>query len=347
MPRGTRSQSSGDTEAASEPPTVSIYQNADHVAGLVQQLYNAPLIVEGSSEQSEDASNSRDIEGGAHVGGEAAGAVPAIGRLAATAGLTGTLSRSRVVATGTKSTQSFVYSQAYYLNLVRQALREAELLRPVRTRTDAETLDVGAFVEYEAVFSASILTALMDVLTPDLMSMIYKYRRKKADAQLFDGYGSFEEVQIAATKTEIIAQAEGDLAESITRALKADFRQDKTREYLGQIGVGDEAVTAVTICDNHHFVVEDEDRILDGSYRVLGKVTSRAVPDVPALQRNKLLRALAPEGIDALFEQLTTALRAQSGTPVAGLRPDEFIDLDLRSRVQGLSFRVVPIAIYV
>lgn len=192
----------------------------------------------------------------------------------------------QIITTGSKSTQSFVYSQAYYLNLVRQELRSQNLISVLRGRSDVEQLKSGDFVEFKATFLPSELTTIMDVVTPELVAQLTRWLLKKKELDLFEGYGSYEKTQIAALTMNEKANASADLARDVTRAVQADFRQDKTREYYGMIGHVDDALTAVTICDNTHFVVDDEDRILDGEFTVLGKLTSGPETDVPVLQRN-------------------------------------------------------------
>lgn len=336
------------TEVQVETVTVSIYQNSDHVAGLVQQLFDAPLVTGSTREDHDDGSRTSTASGALQVSGEAEAKIPLAGKGSVGAQGSGAYARSKVIATGSKSTQTFVYSQAYYLNIVRRALRERGLLKRVTNRGEAATLASGDFVEYEASFSPSELTTIMDVLTPDLVAQITRWLTVKNETRLFDGFdGDFDRVKIAALAMNERAAAKADLARDVTRALQADFRQDKTREYYGLIGSGADAVTAITICDNAHFTVDDEDRILDGVFTVLGKVTSPPEDDVPVLQRNKLLRNLAPEGVDAAVTSLRASLAGQAATSIGGVRVDQVLDLKLASRVAGASVRVVPIAIYV
>lgn len=91
---------------------------------------------------------------------------------------------------------------------------------------------------------------------------------------------------------------------TVTTAVRADFGSDATREYYGTVGSGDDTVTAVTICDAACFLIDDADRLLDGHFTVLGKVTSKVTHDVPVLARNKLLNRLDTEFVDAAFRQL-------------------------------------------
>lgn len=324
------------------PPTVTIYQHGEHVAGVVQQLFNRPLVVDEATET--EATNSqgesRQHDGGGTASGEAK--VPFVGALSGEGTYGYQRGSEQAQSTTTRASQNFVYSQAYYLNVVRNALRECALLRTVATSDDARALKPGMFVEYQAEFSPSELTTLMDVVTPELVGTITRTRHMKEAAKTFIGYGTFEETQVAALSAQVTAEADADLAAAITVAVKTDFRSTHTREYYGTIHAGDSPVVAVTICDAAHFTVDDEDRILDGTYTVLGKVTSAVETDTPILRRNKLLSRIKPEGVDAIAALL------------AGFVPDvtpgnelaEHLDLTFTSRVSGESFRVVPLAIY-
>jgi hypothetical protein len=204
---------------------------------------------------------------------------------------------------------------------------------------------VGDFIEYQASFSPSELVTVMDVLTPDLVAQITAWLAKHKEIAGFDGYGSFEKVQIAALRMNEQAKANADLARDVAIGVQADFRQDKTREYYGLVGE-DDPFTAITICDNSHFVVEDEDRILDGTFTVLGKITSGPAEDVPVLQRNKLLRNISADGVDALFAQLKSSMKGQT-FKIGETSIDDLLDIKLSSRIRGTSIRVLPIAIYV
>ncbi|MDY7558585.1 MULTISPECIES: hypothetical protein [unclassified Cryobacterium] len=112
------------------------------------------------------------------------------------------------------------------------------------------------------------------------------------------------------------------------------------------MGSDDDTFTAVTICDNPHFVVDDEDRILDGVFTVLGKAISPAEENVPVLQRNKLLRNVNPDGVDALIAGMKATLSSQSPAKFGGTTVDALLNPELTSRIAGKSIRIIPLAIY-
>lgn len=269
---------------------------------------------------------------------------------AAEVGFGGQMSRTLGEAEGSvsKVIQNFAYSQAYYLYLVRGALTERGQLKPVNNPDEAEALEVGDFVEFSATFRANEITSLLDILTPDLIAEITYYNARSEGVKKFDAFDDFEALKVFSEKNEIKARMQADLAREVARAVRVDFRAAKTREFYGTIGGGGAAVTAITMCDVDHFVVEDEDRILDGRWTVLGKVTEETATDVPILERNKVLDRIKPEGIDELFAELRKAADKQVDR-LPGDEPGAYgdiLDLAFASRVAGSSFKVVPIAVF-
>ena len=105
-------------------------------------------------------------------------------------------------------------------------------------------------------------------------------------------------------------------------------------------------VTIVTICDAQHFTVEDEDRILDGTFTILGKVTSAPVEGLPVFERNKVLRNLAPDAVDQIIKTTLDSINTKNGVKIGETKVDELIDLNLNSRVPGKALRVLPVAVF-
>lgn len=170
-------------------PTVTIYQHGEHVAGVVQQFFERPLVVDETFENEGTSSTGQKSEhnAGVQVAGEAN--TPLIAKVKAQADYSYLRGHEGASATSTRAVQNFVYSQAYYLNLVRKALRDAEVLRTVANLDDARHLKAGDFVEYRAWFRPSEVTTLMDVVTPELVETITRTQHKLSEAKLFEGYG--------------------------------------------------------------------------------------------------------------------------------------------------------------
>lgn len=249
-------------------------------------------------------------------------------------------------STSARTIQNFTYSQAYYLYLIRGALAERGLLNSVSSADDAAGLRSGDFVEYRATFRPNELHVLLDILTPDVVGAIVRHQAKSVAVAGWPESPTTDELQAFVAKVEFQAQSKVDLARAAVEAVRVDFRAQKTREFYGRIG---NSITAITICDVPHFVVDDEDRILDGEFTVLGKVTSGVAVDVPVLGRNKLLSRLGPVAVDEVVGSLRRSASEQvERIPIgdAELKADEAFDVAFASRIHGPSFRVVPIAIY-
>lgn len=328
------------------PITIPIYQNPEHVSGLMQQAVRQPLMVDESRENQGERQLTTETGTDTDRGLKLGVALPFGPEVSAD------LSRSKadneiaVQISSGKSVQNFQYSQAYYLHRVRELLRASNQLKPVRTVTEAQSLRSGDFVEFQASFRANEVNTLLEILTPDLVGTIAEYAVKRAAINRFNT-ADFTKLEILRAESKARAEDTATFWREITRAVRADFRSDSTREFYGAIGDGDDEVTAVTICDESHFVVEDKDRILDGLFTVLGKVIAPAEKDVPILERNKLLNRFKPDAIDALLEKYEDTITNNSPTLGSGAPTvDELVDLHLDSRLYGYSFRVIPIAIY-
>ncbi len=135
------------SQPESLPATISIYQNADHVAGILQQLVDQGLLV---SEESEHASNDGEhstTAGDARAGVTGEVRLPGVGGITATTGAGGQLGTGRNTSRAALLRKRVEYSQAYYLHLLRRRLNDAGRVTRLWQRSDAEGLAVGTFVE--------------------------------------------------------------------------------------------------------------------------------------------------------------------------------------------------------
>lgn len=327
-------------------PSISIYQNPDHVSGLLQQLFSAPVAVDVSTETSNDSAKKSAAKAASNAGVDVGFAIPGMVNAKARTGADGNIETEDEWSENNKTTRNFKYSQAYYLLKVREELRRNNLVKNVDTFNDADGLISGDFVEFQASFRPNELHALLDIIDPEFVSSIVEHQVKSESLKLYDALANYDAVRTFSEKTNVKAQTKADLARSIARSARADFRAEKTREFYGSVA----DVTAITICDNEHFTVEDEDRILDGEFTVFGKVISSLQKDLPVLHRNKLLQRVSPEVVDSLFR----ALKSGVGTQTGSLESDSTLDIDINgiidvalpSRISGSAFKVIPIAIY-
>ncbi|RUQ20897.1 DUF6414 family protein [Kocuria sp. HSID16901] len=324
-------------------PIATIYQNSDQVAGILQQIMQNPLLTEESREFASKDGNDTTADGSTSGKGEGSGRIPFFGGAKASAEVEAGLSSSWTQTTGTASRQQFVYSQAYNLHLVRQSLKDKEQLTRLTSTEQAEKLQPGEFVEYTTTFDPVELTLALDVISPELVEAITRFNVKRDYLLRFPEEGGHEARVQHAEKMDLNAQAKGELARAITNAVKADTRQETTREYYGRVDTRPE-LTLITICDLVHFIVDDPDRLLDGTFTVLGKVISPVEQDMPTFSHNKLLRNLTPTALDHGLEKLRDLI--DQAPSLGQAPPSEYVDFKLDSRVRGSSMRVMPLAIY-
>lgn len=329
-----------------QAPTIAIYQQPDHVSGLLQQLYGQPLLLSETRESTGESETTSGSTGGGEGGAGGKARVPGLGEIEARISANFNATDGGRALQGQRTTSEYVFSQAYYLYLVRARLRQAGLIHTVSNADEAARLSTGDFVEYEASFRPDQLAAALDILRPGLVAEITRRIRLHGWITSTD-FDSHDDLLQKSAKFKETLDADISLSSAIAEAMRVDFRSDKTREYYGQI---DDDVIAITICDAEHFTVADEDRILDGRFTVLGKVTEPVSEDRPILDRNKLLNKIAPEAVDRAVDELN-AIVAKGGDAVEGSlkrssKVPSPLNLELDSRIPGKSFKVVPIAIF-
>ncbi|WP_096359309.1 DUF6414 family protein [Microbacterium sp. TPU 3598] len=324
-------------------PVATIYQNSDQVAGVLQQLFGQPLIVEETRDSTTTAGDDTSVASSGSLTGGGTAKAPLLGALNVKASGDLSASGSWTSTTGTAARQQFVYSQAYYLHLVRRQLTEAQQLHRVTSAEDAAALAPGSFVEFTTAFDPVELTLALEVISPDLVDAIAQWSVRREYKDSFPVGRGVDAVREHAEKMRVEAEGKGAFARAVAAAVHADARQESTREYYGRI-TREPALTAITVCEREHFIAGDPDRLLDGTFTVFGKVISEIEEDVPTFARNKLLRNFSADAFDKLVGQLRSAL--SDADPVLGLNPEEFLDLKLDSRVRGKSVRVLPLAIF-
>lgn len=140
-----------------------------------------------------------------------------------------------------------------------------------------------------------------------------------------------------------------ETASLIIRGLRNDLRSQATREYYATILRDPEALTAVLACESNAFITADPDRVLDGQYRVFGKAISGTTQDASIFSRSKLLARIQPETL----AQISSIIQQSADMPIKNLSGGDMttlgklFDLSLPSIIEGSSFNILPIAIYI
>ena len=338
-----------ETNSAASNPHVVIYQNPDFVGGLLQELLNEGLLVSGESESTrkDSSGNTQTKSGGANLAAKAA--LPVAGGLEGS--LDAALGKTSNEGTETAATarRQYSYDLAYYLQLLKQRL--AGQIVEIDAKEDADGLMGGEIVVYTGRFRANEINALLDIATPDLVAAATKFFvRRSARPHVDDDNFDIAQLKYDWEVSEQEATRQADLAYAATRAVRTDFRSENTREFYCDLG---EDLTAVTVCDAAHFITDDQDRLLDGRFTVLGKVITPLEEDVPVFGRNKILKRLNPDFVVSVFDQLFDSVG--SSVPHQQQLRNLFdegtdtppIDLKFSAKIEGPSFAVLPIAIYI
>ncbi len=326
--------------------TIAIYQDPSYIEGIIQQSSRG-LITDSSDVDNAQNTQSSKQDDGLHGDIGAKVSVPGIGGFNASAGVSASDGASNESVAGRQRTASFKYTSAYYLHHVRQDLRAAGLLKTIASEADLKNLEVSDFVEFRAQFSPDEIISLMDVFNPDLVAALTRWVRRSQLITSIANAETEERQQALIIELQARPDTDAEVAKAIAEAIRVDFRSAATRQYYGAIGP-DSGVTAVVVCDTRSFLVEDADRILDGHFTVLGKVSSPPATDVPILARNKVLDRVQPEAVDLLADQIRAAAKKKvDSSNIGEIRTlENYLDMNFPSRIDGTSFKVIPIAIY-
>lgn len=300
--------------------TIVIYQNTPFVEGLYQQFIGGRPTQMQTNDQS-DVTNG--LKGTADIGGSIPGIVNAKG--------TGEGSHASKTVSGSATTMTF--GHAYLLHGVRLALRDKDLVTVVDDPTAYHGLQPGDFVEYRATFEPNFIVSVLDVLTADIVQK-YSYARNLKTAISPDL--TPEELQHAINEATLASNQ----AAAIFEAAQREFRNGTSLEFYGKVVPSPDApslnVHAVTVCDRAMFSGGDTDKLVDGEFRVLGKVIRVMNNGYTLMDRNKILNRLKPNALNELQEKLREDHKV-----------DEYIDLDLGLTEDAAAFKVIPIAVFV
>lgn len=324
-----------------------IYQNDYYVSALLQQLLDIGLPIEEFRKAVNAQLRSGTVEGAGTMTAGLNLKLPGT-PLGLSADANGEVRGTSGENTNAENESQLTtkYTQANYLHNVRRELAKRHLIRTIKDDADLEDLNPGAFVEYEATFQANDLSTILELVNADIVAAFVSHQHRKKAVATYDwDEGNFEGFKVHAEKMKLALESKLEISVALTKAVKQDFRNDTSREYFGLIDPSSASnpsdlaaggsLTAVTICDTQFFTSEDRDRILDGRFRVLGKVVEVSQESESILKRNKLLKRVGPEALEYMETTMAENPAAQ------------MFDTDLRLVLDGPIMRVIPIAIYV
>lgn len=335
-------------------PAAIVYQNSDFVGSLTQAVTGGGLAQSGETEFSDGTGRSDDSEKGfdAHAGGEFQ--APAVAKLAGDFGG----KRARTLGTSEEHRRrhrlDMSYDVSFHFHQLRATL--AGQTKSVTDQASSKDLVTGDIVTFTGRLEPDPISAVLDIASPELAAEIARYVARSKRLQVTGDSFDVEELKASWESVEQSATTNADLARAVTSALHTDFRRSTTIEYHATIG---DALTGIVVCENEHFVTADPDRLLDGEFTVLGKVVTSPESDTPVLRKNKLLRRLNPQWVAWFFDQIgsndffehdesyqnfLSTISSEGDDEEAEEAPP--IDLKFPAIIEGVSFVVLPVAIF-
>lgn len=331
------------------PLGVSVYQNPDYVVGILQQMVQRGLLTVEEIERTHDAASAETSSKSARAETDAGANVGPLGRLSIAFGAEAARGRDASTSSGDVLRQRIEYSQAYYLYLVRRLLDSEDRILRLHGLGDARHVEIGSFVEYQAQFAADEAGAILDIATPEFAAAVARFVEHRRTIAGFDSIeGGFDGLQVHIAKRKFVEDSHAEFARAVASAIRVDFRSDATRQYYGEVGEGDDLLHVITICEAQHFITRDEDRLLDGTFTVLGKIVGGLEENPPILEPNKILSRINPDYLDYAFKALHEATEGAATDRL----PDDLADTPafdarFRARLSGTALKVLPIAVYV
>lgn len=216
----------------------------------------------------------------------------------------------------TEKTQERVHTPTSLFGKLRLRLKRHDLLRCIDTREEFDLLTSGEFVEFKAVLRRNPLVDTLESFKK-LMEMATVFQPKQ---QSKGGKGRDQNALIM---------------QQLDSMLKA-LMQSNSIEIIGDL-LNVPGVKVVLPAKLEFFGQGDTSEIIDGEFRVLGKVTGVLKADSD--KSISLLRKTAFRGFDQrLFDKLASEFESSEEV---GITFPELI-----TKVDGPAFEIIPIAIF-
>jgi hypothetical protein len=219
----------------------------------------------------------------------------------------------------TEKMQERVHTPTSLFAKLRLSLKGRNLLRYIETQEDLEQLNSGEFVEFKALLKRNPLVETIESFK-QLMEMAIAFDAMQGQR------GS--KGKRAQDPNAIIMRQMDSMLDALT--------QSNSIELIGEL-LDVPGVKSVLTARLDFFSQDDASEIIDGEFRILGKVTRVVAPD--SGESINLLRKTAFGRFDhRLFDRLADAF---VGSEEIGIRFPELI-----TEVEGPAFQIVPVAIF-
>lgn len=308
-----------------------IYQNENFVKGLYEIIRGGNIDeILSESEENRDLDLSANGEGKFKLGG---GKIPVINIQVPEIGTTLSGDAGMKTHCGNKITQKTTYSNSYKLSKVLEDIKGKPKFRHIDKKSDFEDINLGDFLEYTSYFAKNEIRELLNVLDDKLFKALLDLPVIK------------EKLVLSNQKNKFDCR---NIAQQILDSLKRDFSNEFSTEFYGQVlgKMGERlGISNIIICDNQFFTNGDTDRVLDGKFKVFGKVidiqtaqnrtdNSDLYESLSQLDRNKILKHISPDAMEDFENGLNKFLSLLKMT-----------SFDLI--IKGNAIKVIPIAIYI
>ena len=265
-------------------------------------------------------------------------------------------------------------TDSYRFNKIKEYLGND--LTQIDIKTDFNKLELGQFVEFTSNYKKNEIRELVDILlNEDVLDMIFALPQINVRNKFFTSFieegelnGTYdpktigtENVQIKSWNGKFVRKIDGEHKTEflkkiykIIERLKKDFPDDATTlDFYGQ--VKDTNIRNFLICDTKFFVQEDKNRILDGKFRVFGKVidiqdditieSGNSIEKAfSQLDRNQFFKRATDESIQKLqsfIENLISSLKDQKDSD-----GEKWFNSKIDLITKGKAIKVLPIVIY-
>ncbi len=285
---------------------VALYLNQQVTFDLLAALENG-LLRFSTVQTTSSGENSTEVSGGAHVGAS-------LTLFGMTFGGSG--SRKAGQAQTESTTEERIHTPASSFARLRRDLRNRGLVTDLSGPSALEKIHTNAFVEFEATIHRNQFLVQLSAFT-ELVPLMSAFEEPAVSK------GTRQRKQAKSTNSTILKQV---------NSLKTALTSGESLDLVCKIG----EINVVITAEQQHFRDSTMNDIIDGTFRVVGKV-SRVIPRVND-ESIDLLRKAPLGQFKILLPTIQEAMR----------QFDEKLDSsgDSSTEIRGPAIQVIPIAIF-
>lgn len=208
---------------------------------------------------------------------------------------------------------------------LRDYLVNNSLIRNIETVTAESDIKVGEFIEFEAVFHQNPIIESIENIQKLIDLMVIISPESLQTSQTANPGGGKTPKYSPAKKPPIVAQVE-----AFSNALSLDDSIDLLASNTNETHM-------VVTCDKNYFIHGNANRVIDGKYKVLGKVVNfmKTTEESISLLRTSSFSRFKKSFIKEMFSGFTSMESAGFDLP------------ELLTEIFGPCIQIIPIGIYI